>query len=567
MAMTKPKSSQIEHRGETVQKVIDDITQEDGVLVSTPDWTDVPKLKGANANKQAQALVNRTKFLQETRAALEDFGTAAQAYAFSGRVSVRSNLTVLIPGDAPTLQAAIDKFIPEVGVKITLLIEAGHALTDGCHVSHGDFSGFIIKAEDAIVKTAPNFPDAKSIVYAEYAIAPTLECKVDMEMRGCSGYYLKYSSTGFVKPGCGVDNPGGKGVPSLTGIGLFVWGASKVWADGAIFRGAIRNLWVTHESVAYCDHGNFDAARGTTGIYIARSSIAGMSYGSAKNCQENAVMVRRARLTAMCSDFSNAGLGGAGSAVVAREGSVVNISQGSELDKLGANLSGAANNAIDCDGSFVNAFSTNMDGAGGATINALNGALVLVNDSSLKNSPRAIAASTGSTVVAPRIVTQNQTLDAIRANGAKVIINDANISSTPNAIIASNGGEVIANGAKISMCSSTGVNASSARVDITSAEINQAGIGVQADSLSTISGRYAKITNSTQYGIYSLYGSQVLIRQGQVTGSGTQDLRVQKGGQIHAASASTTDGPGAPSLSNTNVTAFNQWTGNGVIFD
>lgn len=64
MAMTKPKSSQIEHRGESVQKVIDDLTQQDGTLDANPSWEDIPKLKGANANKQAQALANRVEALK-----------------------------------------------------------------------------------------------------------------------------------------------------------------------------------------------------------------------------------------------------------------------------------------------------------------------------------------------------------------------------------------------------------------------------------------------------------------------------------------------------------------------
>lgn len=71
MAMTKPKSSQIEHRGESVQKVLDNITQQNGVLSSSSVWEEVPRLKGGDANKQSQALANRTQFLRDS---IFDFG-------------------------------------------------------------------------------------------------------------------------------------------------------------------------------------------------------------------------------------------------------------------------------------------------------------------------------------------------------------------------------------------------------------------------------------------------------------------------------------------------------------
>lgn len=51
------------------------------MLVSTPDWTDVPKLKGANANKQAEALANRTEIIKSAVLSYPDYTSASAAAA------------------------------------------------------------------------------------------------------------------------------------------------------------------------------------------------------------------------------------------------------------------------------------------------------------------------------------------------------------------------------------------------------------------------------------------------------------------------------------------------------
>lgn len=526
----------------------------------------------------------------QNRAVITDFASVSEAFSSPTRVAVRQDTTVLIPGDAPTLQAAVDKFIPESGAIIDLVIQSSHQLAGGVSVSDGNYGPFRIKSEDPIVQVSDSFaPANESVIYATRGTAPTLMCRIDARNKAKYGYHLKDRGFGAVDELCGIDNCS---TGLIEGAGLHLNAACVVAAYRSIFNGSYRNGWIAHESLCMSDRANFDGATGDAGLYSARGSTVGISYGSVSNCQGNGIRVRRAKCIAMAGTFKNNGLGGSGYNAQVVEVSELVLSQGGPLDDQGSDLTNGAQGALYVDNSRVNVMNSNLTGPGNA-IQAVNGAIVASHNSILSGAVRGVYATSGAVVIATGAKINGTSSEAILSQGAEVHFDSSGsqITNCNRGLCADYGGRIIANNAQVSGSTNESVRArqgsqinvqsatlsggthgivatQNSDVDATSATIQNPTLdAISADGTSRIHGQSATVTGSGRYGAVATYGGQIVLRNGSVKNSGTNDLRVQKGGQIHANACSTTAGAGAPALSNTNVAAFNTWTGNGVIFD
>lgn len=212
----------------------------------------------------------------------------------------RAALTIRIPTDAPTLQAALDSLNPahiDRGATIEVRFEAGHRPTRGARIA-GDYSAFRITSADPVVTVATTFTG--DFLRCDNGNAPRLACLVDMADRGGEGYML-VGSTGLVEPQCGIRNAGARG--------LYVGSASTCIADYSEFTGNNnRNVWVTRASALAAEYANFSANKGgENAVYISRASQANIGFADVRNAHLNAIVSTRSMVTATESDVSGAG--------------------------------------------------------------------------------------------------------------------------------------------------------------------------------------------------------------------------------------------------------------------
>lgn len=130
----------------------------------------------------------------------------------------RQTITVRVPSQFPTIQAALDEYavIRTVGAaKVRILIESGHVLTYGFGLRGGDYSHIEIASEDAIVLCSPGFVgtdasawpgESTGLMTCIDAVAPVWNTHFDMsELPHVEGYML-LRSRGYVRSGKGVTN-------------------------------------------------------------------------------------------------------------------------------------------------------------------------------------------------------------------------------------------------------------------------------------------------------------------------------------------------------------------------
>lgn len=122
-----------------------------------------------------------------------------------------STKTVNIPGDYPTMQAAVDALHNQTitqGLYIVLNLQSGYQEKFGLKVQHGDFSKFYIKAEDATVSVSDDFigvvgPDggstitSGSVIMAYHAKGPVLGCIFDGRQIARTLYFALGGSHGW----------------------------------------------------------------------------------------------------------------------------------------------------------------------------------------------------------------------------------------------------------------------------------------------------------------------------------------------------------------------------------
>jgi hypothetical protein len=238
-------------------------------------------------------------------------------------------VTVRVPTDYPDLQSALDDYSKKrnpQGKQVKLLIEAGHALTKGLEVRHGEYRNFEIQSVDPVVFLSPTFQGVQPLPTDsdEYAFAevenslivginagmPVLGCVIDMANTHGTGYF-GYNAKGLVKEQCGVINAGKRGIYCV---------ASHIDARGVNFSGATNEGFrAQHGAVADLMGSNFDNCCkdgiGEAAIYVSKGSLVGARELSAQNSGTNGLKVRRSKVDAEDSNFSGAmgtGINGSG---------------------------------------------------------------------------------------------------------------------------------------------------------------------------------------------------------------------------------------------------------------
>lgn len=196
-----------------------------------------------------------------------------------------SDITVKVPSDKPTLQAAFDHlhntYKLSTSVRKIILIEAGHQPASGIVCKHGDYSNIWLRSEDAVVLLPSSFSGgptyltySNSFIHVEFAKGPVLDCLVNAQDNCGCGYLLGVGSTGNIRPG--------KGVRYTAQVGLLISDGCFAVADGSIFDyGTEQGLHVTafgDVTAAYADFGNCRGGEGSSCASVVRNSRAYLRY-------------------------------------------------------------------------------------------------------------------------------------------------------------------------------------------------------------------------------------------------------------------------------------------------
>lgn len=441
-----------------------------------------------------------------------DDTAAIQAAAASGlNIMFDFNATVRVPEDYATLQEAVDKvYVAWSGLVINVKISSGHAPVSGVSIVDKDARHLRITADDPLVTVAGTWPNEDSFVKGVRSVLPRLACRVDMNGRGSSGYYVAFCSDGLVERFAGIDNSGGLG-SDLTGAGLLVAEGSRCTAEYSIFQGHNRNMWVSQASQCYADHATFNSGTGDYAVYVARSSIAALSYSTIANNAGQGLKVRRAFAIAMVSTIT----GNGGSGVVANENAVVAVSQGTGF---GSTITGNTANGI---GAFQNSY-------------------IYCESSDLRNNGQ-----------------------GIQADGSYVFASGVNVSNTARGLNLSSS-FVTADNIIAATITNEGIRAVNSRVSATGAQITLCNEGIDASSSSNVNASASNITVCTATGVRAT-ASHVNMQNATISGSGTDDVAIFLGAQVVVTGATMTSG--APVVADTNVGAFNAIVANsGIIW-
>lgn len=238
-----------------------------------------------------------------------------------------SAITVTIPTDYPTLQAAVDALSVDTstfGRPINLRIATGHQLAAGLLVQQGDYSRFKIVAQadgstpgSAVVQCASNFQGVSDIglgidangktgnlIAGFNAAMPVLACRISMQnvattansSQTGSGYYAIWGCTGMVLQNCGVIYAGFNGLEMR---------ASKCTATNTNFSNARNSSFrVAHSSELAmqgakgndsctapesANNGTLDISRGSK--VFARQAELDRSGANGINCRRNSQVV------------------------------------------------------------------------------------------------------------------------------------------------------------------------------------------------------------------------------------------------------------------------------------
>tara|TARA_R110000764_G_scaffold58512_1_gene127164 strand:+ start:1433 stop:2914 length:1482 start_codon:yes stop_codon:yes gene_type:complete len=401
--------------------------------------------------------------------------------------AVLTGMTISIPSDFATLQAAIDFIQPVAnvssGVLIDLKIESGHSPSSGVMVKNLDCGYFTITSVDAIVNLPVGFTGGSvestatnCFIVGDNSIIPTLGCLVNAN-DFCDGGYVVYSgSKGHVLPSCGVTYS--------SKFGLYVLNDSKCNATNCDFSYVGLVNRVTTNSQLHAEGGNFSNAqdRGTPdangdrgGLDVSRGSIVniktqGANVTTVANSANNGLSVRRSVVSAEEILANNC----AGVGVRAETGCLVTVA--------GSTITNCGDVGIFASfGSTVNAFNASVAGCTNYGIQADNCATVAARD----------VIATGITGVGRAIYSANASTIDFRGGDASGALSVG--------LYAINGGAI---------------NATSATVDMTG-------------------------SNAGSYAILCDYGSNVTAALGAFSNSTSgQDIRCTRGSTV-AASGST----------------------------
>jgi len=248
--------------------------------------------------------------------------------------AVLTDMTISIPSDFATLQAAIDFIQPaadiSTGVLVNLQIESSHTESTGLLITGGNYSHFVITSVDATVPVSiqnngnQGFDGKGSHFFFENCTTPIFSCLFDAQTSGgryAAGITVR-NGVLRVDAGAGLINVG---MPQLStspantletqfGYNCLVWNSSKALINGAIFTGAAqRNLWVSRNSFVTASGTFLSGSRadgsvtGNDGnIYCTRGSWINAEYADLKNAANRAITCTRSYVNVEEADTTGA---------------------------------------------------------------------------------------------------------------------------------------------------------------------------------------------------------------------------------------------------------------------
>ena len=301
--------------------------------------------------------------------------------------TIENDQTYRIPTDYPTLQAAVDdlstEWIPP-GVQVTLHIESGHQPASGVAVEQGDFSRFVITADDDPVVLPGSFDG--SFVSGDHAMLPVLDCSIDMAGNGEHGYAVGTCSVGRVERNRAIRNAGSNAVYVLNG---------RVDVRDCTLTGAqLCGIRATHTSSVAARQADVSGA-GDYGVRASYGSTVYLTRGKANDCGAHGIYAIRSRVIGEATEFNNNGVNG----VRANRGAHVSLTalDGGNSPTVIENSGGHgiwATNAstVDAQDVVIHNCDHGVRGQEASTIN--------IRGADIRNCDRAVGAVTGSQVVA-----------------------------------------------------------------------------------------------------------------------------------------------------------------------
>lgn len=401
-------------------------------------------------------------------------GVGAGAWLSVGDGSLRTDLikpnvteTVRVPSQYATLQQAISYLlsgrINVIGYSAEIIIDSGHSPASGISLTQEDASCITLKSDDAVVTLSPLYPVTKNFIEVTAGgKAPKLGCLVDANARCNNGYLVDNASWGYVLAGCGVIN--------TLGSGLVVRYASTCYANSTKFTGAAKGGGQTSGILAWAASISAELADVSGSAHYGAQSAHGgyLSFrqGNASNCGRYGLRATDSGFidadTAKANDCGLNGVRAFNLGIInfrdgqARNcGNNTNNSSGaisaayaSNINCVGADLSGAKYFAILAINSQVTASQANLEGAYRYGILAQNASNVAAGGVDVSFSSGYGIRAEGSSVHCPQLKANNCASYGISADGASTVnAENAQVQGCgTGGIAALNGSTVNANG-------------------------------------------------------------------------------------------------------------------------
>lgn len=438
-------------------------------------------------------------------------------------VGLKDEVNYTLPGDYPTLQAALDDIMLKHtnGVRVGITIQSGHQPILRTVLRDVILPNVVLYSQDDVVVIGDELSNSHNLFDLANSYGFQLSCLIDMNGTGSDGIYLQGSSYLRVNKGSGIINPGNNGLNVREG--------STATAASSIFTGASQNssdgagitAWGGHVTAPYSDVSNslaYGARAAHGGTLDFDSGIANdVAYHGIRASQNGSVACRYATV-------NNAGIHG----IYALNASHINAEQ--------SNIKGAGN--------------TGLYASGASQINS--------DRTIIEECDIGCRAWYGSTIN----FNSGETLNCI----------DTGISCTLSSIIEARNVQV--NGSQLNGIradESSSVNAQSSTV------YGSLGTGVRASNNSQINVRASTVRNTqpdslNAHGVVSDSMSRILIQNGTSWNNGGNDLRVDAGGMIGANGCRTSSNvgsgmPSEPSTEDINISQFNNFSRLGYILD
>ncbi len=422
----------------------------------------------------------------------------------SDDVFVETTLTVNIPTDYATLQAAIDDLSTlstKQGTLIDLVIETGHQPASGILIDNGDYGHFRISSVDAEVMLDPSFPAGGDFLAGSYATFPILNCLIDANHLCRYGVYCHGASRGFITAGSGVRRAGEIGLHARHGACVNAGGS--VWTDTG--TGVNASAILSWSAVVNAT-GSTWSNSSYYGAQAAAGGILNVRDGVGLNCAEYAVRATNAGIVnANGVDTTGSGIG-----FRSFDGSVINA-----LLSIADNC----NVGYFCQhGSILNANDTSAQNCSSAGYQTLNGHI----DATSGN-------ASGSVVGFSAL--RGGTINAFEATAT---------GCTTSAVVVANGGQVNADGpSNFSGC--TGA------------------LALEVVTGGKLTARDADLTNSSGVALFVGQGDAT-VSGANFTGTVGNWVEINSGSVARVFSSGLTTG-------NTNIGSFNAIAGtNGIIW-